>query len=204
MDRTEVIAGVAGDLNAAEKAVDEAIIRATTADERGNLTYEHEGAYLGGLEQAICVRTHGGLVIAGRFGDTIEGLLPPSNYGVALAADSGGGGKSPTAHAELDFMSSYGPALERAKRPGDTVFEIGTGSGIVAMMAARAGAGRVVTCEVLPVMADAAREIVELNGLSDLITVINKKSTHRLSGDIKSFSTLACASGTTARSTSAE
>ncbi|MET4683157.1 hypothetical protein [Brevundimonas faecalis] len=30
MDRTEVIAGVAGDLNAAEKAVDEAIIRATT------------------------------------------------------------------------------------------------------------------------------------------------------------------------------
>lgn len=41
-----------------------AILRATTADEFGNLTYEHEGAYLGGLEQAICVRNHGGLVIA--------------------------------------------------------------------------------------------------------------------------------------------
>ena len=40
------------------------ILRATTADERGNLTYEHEGAYLGGLEQAIAVRNHGGLVIA--------------------------------------------------------------------------------------------------------------------------------------------
>ncbi|MEL6960431.1 MAG: CoA-transferase [Pseudomonadota bacterium] len=40
------------------------ILRATTADEHGNLTYEHEGAYLGGLEQAICVRNHGGLVIA--------------------------------------------------------------------------------------------------------------------------------------------
>lgn len=43
---------------------DVAIIRATTADEHGNLTYEHEGAYLGGLEQAICVKNHGGLVIA--------------------------------------------------------------------------------------------------------------------------------------------
>ncbi len=43
---------------------DVCIIRATTADEHGNLTYEHEGAYLGGLEQAISVRNNGGLVIA--------------------------------------------------------------------------------------------------------------------------------------------
>ena len=41
-----------------------AIIRATTADERGNLTYEHEGALLGGLDQAIAVRNNGGIVIA--------------------------------------------------------------------------------------------------------------------------------------------
>ena len=41
-----------------------AIIRATTADERGNLTYEHEGAYLGGLEQALAARNNGGIVIA--------------------------------------------------------------------------------------------------------------------------------------------
>ena len=31
---------------------DVCILRATTADENGNLTYEHEGAYLGGLEIA--------------------------------------------------------------------------------------------------------------------------------------------------------
>ena len=41
-----------------------AIIRATTADERGNLTYEHEGALLGGLEQALAARNNGGIVIA--------------------------------------------------------------------------------------------------------------------------------------------
>ncbi len=43
---------------------DVAIIRATTADERGNLTFEHEGGILGPLDQALAVRNHGGLVIA--------------------------------------------------------------------------------------------------------------------------------------------
>jgi propionate CoA-transferase len=43
---------------------DVAIIRATTADERGNLTYEHEGGYLGPLDQALAVRNNGGIVIA--------------------------------------------------------------------------------------------------------------------------------------------
>ena len=41
-----------------------AIIRATTADQKGNLSYEHEGAYLGALELALSVRNNGGVVIA--------------------------------------------------------------------------------------------------------------------------------------------
>lgn len=41
-----------------------AIIRATTADERGNLSYEHEGAFLGALDQALATRNSGGIVIA--------------------------------------------------------------------------------------------------------------------------------------------
>lgn len=41
-----------------------AIIRATTADERGNLTYEHEGAFLGPLDQAMAAHNNGGIVIA--------------------------------------------------------------------------------------------------------------------------------------------
>jgi propionate CoA-transferase len=58
------------------------ILRATTADERGNLTYEHEGAYLGGLEQAICVRNHGGLVIAQVSRVTAAGSLRPHDVRV--------------------------------------------------------------------------------------------------------------------------
>ena len=61
---------------------DVAIIRATTADERGNLTYEHEGAYLGGLDQAIAVRNHGGLVIAQVKRVTAAGSLRPHDVRV--------------------------------------------------------------------------------------------------------------------------
>ncbi|MER2508457.1 MAG: CoA-transferase [Amaricoccus sp.] len=61
---------------------DVAILRATTADERGNLTYEHEGAYLGGLDQAIAVRNHGGLVIAQVKRVTATGSLRPHDVRV--------------------------------------------------------------------------------------------------------------------------
>jgi len=40
------------------------LLRATSADERGNLSYEHEGALLGGLDQALAARNNGGIVIA--------------------------------------------------------------------------------------------------------------------------------------------
>jgi len=44
--------------------VDVAIIRATTADELGNLTCEDEGAPLGILDQALAAHNNGGMVIA--------------------------------------------------------------------------------------------------------------------------------------------
>ena len=44
--------------------VDVAIIRATTADELGNLTMEHEGAPLGAYDQALAAHNNGGIVIA--------------------------------------------------------------------------------------------------------------------------------------------
>ena len=63
-------------------APDVCILRATTADENGNLTYEHEGAYLGGLEQAIAAQTNGGLVIAQVSRMTAKGSLRPHDVRV--------------------------------------------------------------------------------------------------------------------------
>ena len=56
---------------------DVCILRATTADARGNLTYAHEGVTFGGLDQAIAVRNHGGLVIAQVKRVTASGSLRP-------------------------------------------------------------------------------------------------------------------------------
>lgn len=44
---------------------------------------------------------------------------------------------------------------------GVTVLDIGTGTGILAVMAARAGASKVFACEVNSVLCDIAREVVE-------------------------------------------
>lgn len=43
---------------------DVAIVRATTADPQGNLTFEEEGSTLGALDQAFAAHNRGGLVIA--------------------------------------------------------------------------------------------------------------------------------------------
>ncbi|MBX8826883.1 acyl CoA:acetate/3-ketoacid CoA transferase [Ochrobactrum sp. SFR4] len=59
-----------------------AIVRATTADEHGNLTYEHEGAYLGGLDQALAARNNGGIVIAQVKRITKQGSLKPHDVRV--------------------------------------------------------------------------------------------------------------------------
>lgn len=68
--------------------------------------------------------------------------------------------------------AAYAAALEQAVRPGMTVFEVGTGTGLLAMLAVRAGAAHVYTCERQPAVAEAAREIVARNGMADRITVL--------------------------------
>jgi type II protein arginine methyltransferase len=68
--------------------------------------------------------------------------------------------------------------------PADVhVLDIGTGTGLLAMMAARAGAGRVTACESVGPLAEIARDIVARNGFADRITVIHKRSVELAIGD---------------------
>ena len=74
--------------------------------------------------------------------------------------------------------NAYREAIERAVTPGDTVLVIGAGAGLTAMMAARAGAGKVIACEPLAPLAALARRIIARNGYEDRITVIAKPAMH--------------------------
>jgi type III protein arginine methyltransferase len=72
--------------------------------------------------------------------------------------------------------AAFEEALRRMVRPGMRVLDIGSGTRLLAMMAARAGAGKVISCEVCPSVAQAAREVVAANGYADQISIIGKHS----------------------------
>ena len=71
---------------------------------------------------------------------------------------------------------AYEQAIAATVCPGYHVLEIGTGSGLLAMMSSRAGASLVSTCEMVAPVAEKARQIIEQNGYATTVTVIPKES----------------------------
>jgi len=61
-------------------------------------------------------------------------------------------------------------ALDHSK----TVLDIGAGCGLLSMLAAQAGAERVVGCEVSPAIYKTGRDILKVNNLDSKVTLINK------------------------------
>ncbi|XP_035916819.1 protein arginine N-methyltransferase 7 [Anopheles stephensi] len=57
------------------------------------------------------------------------------------------------------------------------VLDIGTGSGLLSMMAIRAGADSVVACEAFRPMAECAEKVIEANGMKERIRLVKKRST---------------------------
>jgi len=88
--------------------------------------------------------------------------------------------KVPTFHrdmlADQRRNRAYRLAIEKAAPAGKSVLDIGAGSGLLAMMAARAGAARVYACEADRALAATARAIVAANGFGDRIEVIARHS----------------------------
>lgn len=72
---------------------------------------------------------------------------------------------------------AYREALQRCIRPEDIVVDVGTGTGVLAALAAQAGAAQVYAIERSPNTAKLAKAFFAANGLADRITVIEGDST---------------------------
>lgn len=68
-------------------------------------------------------------------------------------------------------MDRWRAAIEAVVRPGDVVLDVGSGTGVLAFFAARAGARRVFAVERSP-MAGLARRLAADNGLADVVEVL--------------------------------
>ncbi len=66
----------------------------------------------------------------------------------------------------------FDKAIRKAVKPGSVVLDAGTGSGILALFAARAGAKKVYSVEFDPYVAKLARQNVINNGYEDVVQVI--------------------------------
>lgn len=75
---------------------------------------------------------------------------------------------------DVDRNLAYKTALNALIEPDTLVLDVGAGCGILSLFAAEAGANHVYAVEIEPIVAEKAREIIEVNGYSDRITVIEK------------------------------
>jgi predicted RNA methylase len=71
--------------------------------------------------------------------------------------------------------AAYAAAIQGAlaglpNAPGSAVLDIGTGTGLLGMLAARSGAGHVWACDCSPVMAALARHCTAANGLAQRVS----------------------------------
>lgn len=83
---------------------------------------------------------------------------------------------------DVQRNAAFEKALANAITGETIVLDIGSGTGLLAMMAARAGAKETITCEMVAPLADLARETIKRNGLAGRIVSLNEKSTSLVVG----------------------
>lgn len=79
--------------------------------------------------------------------------------------------------ADTARNDAYDLILKKYVKPDSLVLDIGAGSGLLSMMAARAGAQKVIGCELHKDLAETAAQVVEKNGYANQVQILSKKST---------------------------
>ncbi|HEX9821811.1 MAG TPA: 50S ribosomal protein L11 methyltransferase [Methylomirabilota bacterium] len=139
------------------------------------------------LSEAL-LRLHpriGGLEDERDLADTIEalrgaGILQDATRGTGIARADRGGFGSPKFHIAMlndrSRTAAYLAAIGEVVRPGDVVVDIGTGTGVLAVAAARAGARHVYAIEASGI-ADVTRAVLAANDVADRVTLLRGWST---------------------------
>jgi|SRR5580765_8324792 len=73
---------------------------------------------------------------------------------------------------DKDKALAFETAIKEVMRSSYQVLEVGTGTGILSLIACRAGAKKVTAIEFDPVIADIARENIKQNGYEDTVTIL--------------------------------
>ncbi|MFY0602150.1 MAG: tetratricopeptide repeat protein [Cyclobacteriaceae bacterium] len=100
-----------------------------------------------------------------QLGQVMSQFVPPWHFGML---------------SDLKRNEAYDRLLKKFVTPESVILDIGTGSGLLAMMAARHGAKHIYACEQSLYVSEVAKEIIAKNGFSDKITLFSNKSNHVL------------------------
>ncbi|XP_029637505.1 protein arginine N-methyltransferase 7 [Octopus sinensis] len=85
------------------------------------------------------------------------------------------------------YFKALKKAIEQRRTMNEqvNVLDIGTGTGLLSMMAAKCGADSITACEAFTPMAECAKKVIKRNGFEDKIKLIPKRSTELTVGEGK-------------------
>ncbi len=137
-------------------------------------------------ESLVCLDEEGNVMTMVSCLDPSSGALSwtPEMNAEAVTSRVLGCNQMPSMLHDVDRNNVFETAIKRLvnnfiHREGraPSVLDVGAGTGLLSMMAARAGASNVLGCEMFDKMASVAEEVVRDNGLGETVKIVAAKST---------------------------